>query len=81
MATTVQAIYQDGALRPLEPLELAEGTRVEVTVTALQLDDEASEARRAEEMLKAIAALPLEAEGHFSNRDHDRALYGEQDRP
>jgi predicted DNA-binding antitoxin AbrB/MazE fold protein len=29
---TVQAIYKDGVLRPLEPLDLPEDTKVEVTV-------------------------------------------------
>lgn len=32
MTTTVEAIYEAGVLRPLEPLDLAEGTRVAVTL-------------------------------------------------
>ena len=32
MTTTAAAIYENGVLRPLSPLPLAEGTRVEVTV-------------------------------------------------
>jgi predicted DNA-binding antitoxin AbrB/MazE fold protein len=33
MEKTVQAIYEDGALRPLEPLLLEERQRVTVTIT------------------------------------------------
>ena len=32
MAITVKAIYEYGILRPIEPISLVEGTRVEVTV-------------------------------------------------
>ncbi|EDY18735.1 Protein of unknown function DUF104 [Chthoniobacter flavus Ellin428] len=33
MTTTAAAVYEKGVLRPLSPLPLAEGARVEVTVT------------------------------------------------
>jgi len=33
MTTTIEAVYESGFLRPLEPLDLAEGTRVAVTLT------------------------------------------------
>ena len=32
MTITVKAIYEHGVLRPIEPISLVEGTRVEVTV-------------------------------------------------
>ncbi len=76
MTTTAAAIYEHGVLRPLAPLPLAEGSRVEVTAT-----DDATPARFIEEtgandLLGAVAALPMESgpEG-FSGRDHDRILY------
>ena len=78
MQTTIQAVYENGSLRPLEPLRLAEGARVEITVTPLEAGEEATEAQQAAEMLAAIAALPLESDDSFSNRDHDEMLYGEE---
>jgi predicted DNA-binding antitoxin AbrB/MazE fold protein len=32
MTITIQAVYEGGVLRPLEPLRLAEGQRVDVTI-------------------------------------------------
>lgn len=42
MAKTVEAVYEKGVLRPLEPLDLTENERVTVTVTngSRPLDDE-----------------------------------------
>jgi len=76
MTTTAAAIYENGVLRPLSPLPLAEGARVEVTVT-----DEASssvaEISTVASLLRQIAALPMESsDAGFSGRDHDRILYG-----
>ena len=34
MMMTIQAVYTGGVLRPVQPLELAEGANVEVTITA-----------------------------------------------
>jgi predicted DNA-binding antitoxin AbrB/MazE fold protein len=31
----IEVIYEHGVLRPLRPLDLAEGTRLEVTMTAI----------------------------------------------
>jgi predicted DNA-binding antitoxin AbrB/MazE fold protein len=67
------AIYEKGMLRPLTPLPLAEGARVEVTVTDSASIPSAADARS----LREIAALPMESEwGPFSGEDHDRILYG-----
>jgi predicted DNA-binding antitoxin AbrB/MazE fold protein len=33
MPITIQAVYEGGLLRPVQPLDLAEGATVEVTVT------------------------------------------------
>jgi predicted DNA-binding antitoxin AbrB/MazE fold protein len=81
MTTTAAAIYENGVLRPLSPLPLAEGARVEVTVT-----DEAAtppappDTRSLIDSLREIAALPMESDlGPFSGRDHDRVLYGGPD--
>jgi len=73
--TTTAAIYEHGVLRPLAPLPLAEGARVEITVT-----DEAPQsgetATGACDLLRQVAGLPIESKGPpFSGRNHDRALY------
>jgi predicted DNA-binding antitoxin AbrB/MazE fold protein len=34
MTTQLEAIYEQGVLRPLQPLDLAEGTRVELILVA-----------------------------------------------
>lgn len=76
MTTTAAAIYENGVLRPLSPLPLAEGARVEVTVTD-QASPSAAEISTAAGLLRQVAALPMESnEAGFSGRDHDRALYG-----
>ena len=40
MSTAIEAIYENGLLRPLEPLALAEHTRVRVSVETLENDTE-----------------------------------------
>lgn len=40
MTTAVEAIYEDGLLRPLQPLHLPEHTRVMVSVETLDHDTE-----------------------------------------
>lgn len=71
MTTQFEAVYEQGVLRPLQPLDLAEGTRVEITVVA------SAQARTPYEILSAIAALPLEiTREERAGREHDRFLYG-----
>jgi len=75
MTKTLTAVYENGVLRPSEPLPLGEGERVEVTVTT------GEDAARHAELVKAlaeIAALPTEGpDDGFSGADHDRVLYGD----
>ena len=76
MITTVEAIYEQGVLRLIQPLSLAEGTRVEVIVIT---QEPLTEGRTPADILATIAALPMEAGGEeFSGRDHDKVLYGDQ---
>ena len=77
MTATAAAIYENGVLRPLSPLPLAEGARVEVTVTDSTSARPAADARSLSDSLREIAALPMESDrGLFSGEDHDRVLYG-----
>lgn len=75
MTRTVAAVYENGVLRPSEPLPLGEGEHVEVTVTT------SGDAARHAELVKAlqeIAALPMEGpDDGFSGADHDKVLYGD----
>lgn len=86
MTTSMEAVYEQGVLRPLKPLEWAEGTRVELTVVRAMVTAvvTAMPARQPYEILSAIAALPLEVtREERAGREHDRflygGLYGEQD--
>ncbi len=65
MMKEIEAIYERGILRPVEPLELPEGTRLELILLSR---NKASE-----------SALPLEGSADpFSGRDHDSILYPEK---
>jgi predicted DNA-binding antitoxin AbrB/MazE fold protein len=74
MSQTISAIYENGVLRPEKPLEVSEGTQVELVITVLE---NKKQNKTPAELLAEIAALPSEGKGEkFSNRDHDRILYG-----
>ena len=72
MTVHTQAIYEKGVLRPVQPLGLDEGARVEITV-----ETEIILGRQPYEILSAIAALPLEVvRVETAGREHDQFLYG-----
>ncbi len=78
MTTTIEAVYEQGILRLKEPLALAEGATVEVTITTREKSSASASAPAG--TLAAIAALPIEGTGEdFSGRDHDRILYDGED--
>lgn len=76
---TTKAIYEKGALHPLEPLDLSEGAEVEVIVQASE--SRVSEANWTPELawqaMKEIQELSGEAKGDdpHAARDHDHHLY------
>ena len=73
MTRQVEAVYEQGRLRPLEPLELPEGARLRLILVTR---DEASARQTPAEIMAEIASLPLEGEDDgFSGRDHDSVLY------
>jgi predicted DNA-binding antitoxin AbrB/MazE fold protein len=75
MTTTVEAIYEQGVLRLLQPLSLAEGTRVDLIVMTRE---STAEGRTPADILATIAAMPMEVGGEeFSGREHDKILYGD----
>lgn len=80
MTYEVDAIYNNGAFVPVEPLEIPEGVRVHLKINEQAgANDPVSKSSRAEldEFLRVAAELPLESPNDgFSGADHDRALYG-----
>jgi predicted DNA-binding antitoxin AbrB/MazE fold protein len=76
MITTVEAIYEQGVLRLMQALPLAEGARIEVMVI---MREPTEEDRKPADILAAIAALPMDSgDKEFSGRDHDKILYGDK---
>ena len=73
MTKEIEAVYEQGVIRPLEPLGLPEGTRIDLTV----ITHEQTETNgNAAEILAEIAALPLEdSTDDFAGREHDSILY------
>ena len=86
MNTRVPAIYENGVLKPLQPVDLKEHEVVSLAIVS-ERDQPAPESievvrrQRAawDTMLEETSALPPEGPADdFSNRDHDLALYGWQ---
>lgn len=73
MTKEIEAVYEQGMIRPLQPLELPEGSRLDVIV----ITHEQPEANgNAAEILAEIAALPLEGStDDFAAGEHDSILY------
>lgn len=67
MTTTIRAIYQNGVLRPTQPLPLAEGETVEITLAWPKepvpplTEEEAVERIRSAKSLVEVFALAAEA--------------------
>lgn len=73
MTKEIQAVFEQGMIRPLQPLELPEGARLDVIVIT---HDQPLANGNAAEMLAEIAALPLEGpDDSFPGREHDSILY------
>lgn len=73
MAKEIEAVYEQGMIRPLQPLELPEGARLDLFVITHEPDESNGDAAR---ILAEIAALPLESPSDgFSSREHDSILY------
>lgn len=79
MTRTIEAVYERGVLRLKEPVALADGTIVEVTI---RTSEPSVGDKTPAEILSTIASLPVEGDGQpFSGRDHDKILYGEKPKP
>jgi predicted DNA-binding antitoxin AbrB/MazE fold protein len=81
MSQQIDAIYDNGMLRPLAPLALPDQTRVKLTVEAEQpTEDEerlAKQKAALEAMFREIDKLPQHDNNDgWSVRQHDELLYG-----
>jgi predicted DNA-binding antitoxin AbrB/MazE fold protein len=80
MDRAIPAVFSAGVFHPLEPVDLAQGTQVSVHCPVAKGADEAAadQSRRAwQDYLDRMESLPEEPpQDGFSNRDHDRAIYG-----
>jgi predicted DNA-binding antitoxin AbrB/MazE fold protein len=74
--TPIEAVYEQGVLRPTRPIDLAEGARVEIIIIPGHSYQGSGKPTPAE-VAARIAAMPLQSspEG-FSGEDHDAILYG-----
>ena len=73
MTKEIEAVYEQGMIRPLQPLELPEGARLDLIVIT---HEEPKTNGNTAEVLAEIAALPLEGpDDEFAGREHDSILY------
>jgi predicted DNA-binding antitoxin AbrB/MazE fold protein len=81
MTRSISAVYDAGVFRPLEPVDLAQGTHVELklelatTPGGVDLADETKKSWN--EYLDRMESLPDNSpDDGLTNRDHDRIIYG-----
>jgi predicted DNA-binding antitoxin AbrB/MazE fold protein len=67
MTVTVEAIYENGVLKPKQPLELKEGTEVRLAISPLEEDYDP---------LDAVIGICTEGPDISLAARHDELLYG-----
>ncbi len=74
MSKQISAIYEKGRFRPLEPVELAEGEKIDIILLTPEAVTDSGQTPA--QILTHIAALPVEGKDDaFSGADHDAVLY------
>ena len=81
MSRTIPAIFDAGVFRPLSPVDLAEGTQVEIQLpmSETHASDQVDEATKLawQAYLDRMESLPdASPQDGLTNRDHDRIVYG-----
>jgi predicted DNA-binding antitoxin AbrB/MazE fold protein len=78
MNTQIPAVFSDGVFRPLVPVVMAEGTRVQVEVQDENSLPAANDLQSSwQEFLKEVESLGDDSPNDgLTNRDHDQILYG-----
>jgi predicted DNA-binding antitoxin AbrB/MazE fold protein len=83
MLQNFQAIYENGVLRPLEPLALPENQPVWVSVSAVASESSeriAAQRRAIETLDRALSSVPDRSPSDgITASDHDQILYGENE--
>lgn len=74
MTKVIEAIFEDGVLTPLEPLELPERQRVRVTVEAINGNSPTDREAAMLRLRAGIAAMNFRLNGPLPSRDelHER---------
>ncbi len=73
MTKQIEAVYENGVLRPVHPINIPEGEHLQLIVIT---SGDAPQNGNAAASLAEIAALPIEGDSDaFSGRDHDTLLY------
>ena len=87
MSQDIDAIYEDGVFRPLQPLAIPDGMRVQIHVDAADAELAGSAHENAEtiqrqrealtQLRSKMAVLPCHApQDGLGGADHDQILYG-----
>lgn len=79
VATAIKAVYEDGVLKPAEPLELAEHSQVEVVIVSASNPTEDDDPTGWKTMREFIGMWKDAPEGEPIARDHDKYLYGPEE--
>ena len=80
MTTTIWAVFENGSLRPMQPLPLTEGETVQLTVTQAPNTGAARmrEAKSLDELFAAFPTVPQSADGYDLLRALDENRKGER---
>ncbi len=75
MSTAITAVFEGGVLRPTAPLQLPEGSRVELIVVSAETTAP-TDGQAAAAILARIAALSTANGDPHTSARHDAVLYG-----
>lgn len=79
MTKTIQAVYRDGQIHPLEPLELPEGTSLRIVLdvpVASGEPDQHLTPKAAWDVFRSLGRDALPGRLVDPSTEHDRYLYG-----
>jgi len=81
MTKSIQAVFTDGHIRPLQPLELPEGTSLRILVDAPLSEEHVEQPSASNASWELFRSLGRDAQpGRLVDPsvEHDRHLYGQQ---
>lgn len=82
MTDRIKATYENGVFKPASPVQLPEGSIVDIEVIGADAPSAAPDPRVAAEILARIAVLPAEGDTDdpYVSENHDHYLYGAEKR-